>query len=144
MGILSNLFSKEASDLAGTIGGAIDGLTTSDEEKSAAKAQLTEVVMTSLNRLQDAQKEVLITEMKGNWLQKSWRPMLMLTFGFILICKWFGWTDANIDHELELKLMDIVQLGLGGYVIGRSAEKIAGSVTQNIDMPFLKRRDRGQ
>ncbi len=142
MGILSNLFTKEAGDLAGTIGGVVDNLSTSDDEKSAAKAELTNVVLGSLNRLQEAQKEVLVTELKGNWLQRSWRPILMMTFGAILVCKWFGWTDANIDHELEIKLMDIVQLGLGGYVIGRSAEKIAGTVTQNIDMPFLKKKDR--
>ena len=124
------------------VGGVVDNLSTSDDEKSKAKNELTNIVLDSLVSIVEAQKEVLIQEMKGNWLQKSWRPLLMLTFGFILVSKWFGLTDTGIDQELEIKLMDIVQIGLGGYVIGRSAEKIATEVTKNVDMPFLKKKDR--
>ena len=129
-------------DVIEKVGNVVDNVFTNDEEKSEAKKQLTEVVLNSLNRMAEVQGEVIKTEMQGNWLQKSWRPLIMMAFGVILICKWFGFTDANIDHELELKLMDIVQLGLGGYVVGRSAEKIASTVTQNVDLPFLKKKDR--
>lgn len=129
-------------DVIEKVGNVVDNVFTNDEEKSEAKKQLTEVVLNSLNRMAEVQGEVIKTEMQGNWLQKSWRPLIMMAFGVILICKWFGFTDGNIDHELELKLMDIVQLGLGGYVVGRSAEKIASTVTQNVDLPFLKKKDR--
>lgn len=124
------------------IGKVVDNVITNDDEKSKAKKELTEVVLKSLNEVANVQGEVIKKEMEGNFLQKSWRPLLMLTFGTILVCKWFGLTDGNIDYELELKLMDIVQLGLGGYVVGRSVEKVAGTVTANIDMPFLKKKDR--
>lgn len=124
------------------IGKVVDTVITNDDEKSKAKKELAEVVLKSLNEVANVQGEVIKKEMEGNFLQKSWRPLLMLTFGTILVCKWFGLTDGNIDYELELKLMDIVQLGLGGYVVGRSVEKVAGTVTANIDMPFLKKKDR--
>ena len=128
---------------AGTqISSIVDGLTTSDGEKSSAKAQLTEIVLSSLNRITEAQADVLKTELSGNWLQRSWRPILMLTFAALLVVRWTGISDHVIPMELELELMGIIKLGLGGYVIGRSAEKISESVVKNIDMPFLKKKDR--
>lgn len=139
---LNKIFSSGANKILETGGGIIDNLTTSDSEKSKAKKELTEVVLNSLSNLQNAQKEVILAEAKGSWLQRSWRPILMLTFGCILVSKWFGWTDANIPEALELELMSIVKIGLGGYVVGRSAEKIATSVTQNIDLPFIKKKNR--
>jgi len=65
-----------------------------------------------------------------NWLASSWRPITMLTFVFLIVARWFGWAAPNISQQEYLALWDIVQLGLGGYVIGRSAEKILPSVAE--------------
>lgn len=138
MGLLDFL----KSNTVDAVGNIVDNVFTNDEEKSEAKKQLTEVVLKSLNEVAEVQGEVIKTEMKGNFLQKSWRPIMMLSFGVILVCKWFGLTNEAIPLQLELQLLDIVKLGLGGYVVGRSAEKIATSVTTNIDMPFLKKKNR--
>jgi hypothetical protein len=124
------------------VGKIVDGVITNDEEKSQAKKELTEVVLKSLNDVASVQGEVIKTEMTGNKLQRNWRPIMMLTFGVILVCKWFGWTDASIPDALELKLMEIIELGLGGFVVGRTVEKVAGTVTKNVDMSFLKKKDR--
>ena len=137
-GIL-DIFKSKAVEQVGNI---VDNVVTSNDEKSEAKKQLAEVVLSNLTELSKIQGEVIMTEMKGSKLQKNWRPSMMITFGAILVCKWFGWTDAEIPVELELELMSIVKLGLGGYVVGRSAEKIAENVTKNIDMPFLRKKDR--
>jgi len=120
----------------------VDNVFTNDEEKSEAKKQLTEVVLKGLNDVAAVQGEVVKTEMNGNWIQKSWRPIMMLTFGVILVCKWFGWTNEHIPLELELQLLDIVKLGLGGYVVGRSVENVAKTVTKNVDLPFIKKKNR--
>lgn len=140
------MFEKIAQLFTGTaikeVGSVIDNLTTSNEEKNAAKAQLTGIVVEALNGLADAQAEVLKTEMKGNWLQRSWRPLVMLAFVVLLIIRWTGVSTHPIDISLELKLMDIIELGLGGYVVGRTMEKVATTVTQNVDMPFLKKKNR--
>lgn len=138
MGVLDFL----KSNTVDAVGKIVDNVITNDEEKSSAKKQLTEVVMKGLNDIASVQGEVIQTEMKGNFLQKSWRPLMMLAFGVILICKWFGLTNDSIPLELELQLLDIVKLGLGGYVVGRSVEKVASTVTKNIDMPFLKKKNR--
>lgn len=80
-----------------------------------------------LTELQEAVK-VIIAEASGNWLQKSWRPILMLTFGALIVARWLGYTAPNLQPEEYTALWDIVQLGLGGYVIGRSAEKIVPAI----------------
>lgn len=142
MGVLDKLFNKAANDIIDTTGDAIDKIFTNDDEKLKAKEQLTEIVLSELNKLYAVQGEVLKTEMQGNKLQRNWRPITILTFTLILVCKWFGWTDSSIPDELELKLMEIIEFGLAGYVAGRSLEKIATTVTQNTDLSFLKKRDR--
>jgi hypothetical protein len=52
----------------------------------------------------------------------------MLTFGGLIVARWLGWSAPGISEAEVLKLWDIVQLGLGGYVIGRSIEKVAPQI----------------
>lgn len=63
-----------------------------------------------------------------NWLTSSWRPILMLVFGSLIVARWFGFTAPGITEAVELKLWGILEVGIGGYVIGRSVEKAAPAV----------------
>lgn len=63
-----------------------------------------------------------------HWLAANWRPILMLTFGALIVARWFGWAAPNLSEAEYLKLWSIVELGIGGYVIGRSAEKVLPAV----------------
>ena len=55
----------------------------------------------------------------GNWLQRSWRPVTMLVFLALIILDTFGLLSKPLnDHVWTL-----LQIGIGGYVIGRSVEK---------------------
>lgn len=47
----------------------------------------------------------------------------MLTFVALVVAKWLGFTDGGVTEAVELELMRLIQMGLGGYVIGRSVEK---------------------
>ena len=139
MGILGKLFGKGLSDITSSIGGVIDNLSTSDKEKLEAKAKLTEIVTDKLTEMASYQKEVLVTELKGNFLQKSWRPIIMLAFGTIVIVACFYNVKLNKVPE---EFWGLLKIGIGGYIGGRSLEKITGKVTENIDMPFLKKKRR--
>jgi hypothetical protein len=76
------------------------------------------------------QTDIIITEAKGNWLQRSWRPLLMVSFGFIVIyVKFIGPLFGLPIPELELEFWELLKIGIGGYVVGRSAEKIANNIT---------------
>lgn len=80
-----------------------------------------------------ARASVIEAEMgSGNFLAVSWRPILMLVFGGLIVARWLGWSAPNLSEAEVLKLWDIVQLGLGGYVIGRSVEKIAPTIADAI------------
>jgi hypothetical protein len=139
---LKELLGISADKLIDSIGQSIDSIVTNDDEKLKAKNELSKTVLSELNRLYETQASVIKTEMSGNWLQRSWRPLLMWAFGCIIMMKWMGWTDPNISEELEMELLQIIKIGLGGYVLGRSVEKVAKTVTANIDMSFLKKKDR--
>ena len=78
-----------------------------------------------------AQAGIVQTEAaSAHWLAANWRPLLMLTFGALIVARWFGLAAPNLSEAEYLKLWDIVELGLGGYVIGRSVEKIAPEVAR--------------
>jgi hypothetical protein len=110
--------------------GGLDNLFTSKEDKIKAKAIIKDIASKKELALQKMQTDIILAEAKGNWLQRSWRPILMLSFGFIVIyCKFIGpLFDLRIP-ELEIQFWNLLQLGIGGYVIGRTGEKMMKSYT---------------
>lgn len=83
--------------------------------------------------------QVVTAEAQGeSWLQRNWRPLLMLWFGALVGAHWLGMTPENLDPAAVGHLLDIVQLGIGGYVIGRSAEKIVKTASSTGLMDQVK------
>jgi hypothetical protein len=112
------------------VGNVIDKLFTSEEERIKAKNEVFKVLQEQQLELQKLQTEVILAEANGNWLQRSWRPILMLAFGFIVIyVKFIAPLFSLPIPPLENEFWNLLQLGVGGYVVGRSAEKIAGNIT---------------
>lgn len=76
-----------------------------------------------------AQAEVITTESKSeSWLARNWRPILMLTFTFIIawnyiISQVFSLKSLPIPEDM----WELIKLGVGGYIFGRSAEKMVSS-----------------
>mgnify|MGYP003643039595 FL=1 len=117
-------------NVIGEIGKVIDNLFTTDEERLEAKNKIFQIIQEKELELQKMQTDVIIAEAKGNWLQRSWRPILMLAFGFIVIyCKFVAPAFNLSSPQLEIEFWELLKIGIGGYVVGRSAEKIAKSVT---------------
>lgn len=112
---------------------AILGKLIPDPEQQA-KAQLELARMGQAGELAQLQAavSVLVAEAQGNWLQRSWRPVMMLTFTGLIVARWLGWTAPGLAPAEYEHLWSIVQLGIGGYVIGRSVEKVAPSVADAI------------
>ena len=112
------------------VGKVIDNLFTSDEERLNAKNEVFKVLQEQKLKLQQLQTEIILAEANGNWLQRSWRPILMLSFGFIVIYVKFIAPLFNLPiPPLEDEFWDLLQLGIGGYVVGRSVEKVAKNIT---------------
>jgi Holin of 3TMs, for gene-transfer release len=128
------------SNLISPVTNLIDELHTSDEEKLKIQAEMlklqTEVtgrVMDYESKLLDAQSQIVLAEAKGeSWLQRNWRPLMMVWFAVLLGMYWFGVTPPNITQETLNHLFTLLEIGIGGYIVGRSAEKIIPQVVATL------------
>ena len=110
----------------------VDNLHTSDEERLEAKGVLLKLETALMSqtlayeqKLAESQASVLVAEATSNsWLTRTWRPITMLTFVFLIV--WSQFTGMEIPPDLWF----VVKLGLGGYLGGRSVEKSVGAITE--------------
>ena len=90
-------------------------------------------VLERTSEIEKAAAEVVKAEAQGqDWLQRTWRPITMLVFVALIVARWLGWSAPNLGETEALKLWDIVEIGLGGYVIGRTAEKILPGLVDSL------------
>ena len=106
--------------LFSTIDKTIDNKAEAEKIKQNIQQQLLSGQLKEL----EAQASIITAEAKGGWLQRNWRPMLMLTFAGLVVAHWFGFTAPNIPESVQISLLNIVLVGMGGYIVGRSGEKI--------------------
>lgn len=112
-------------------GQLIDRLWPDPEKRDQAKLALMEMAQKGELAELTGRAEIVKTEAASeHWLAANWRPLLMLTFGGLIVARWFGWAAPNLSDAEYLKLWSIVELGIGGYVIGRSAEKVLPTIAQ--------------
>ncbi|MGU5794250.1 3TM-type holin [Aeromonas hydrophila] len=124
--ILSSVFETVSNVVSGTVGKFIEDKDKAKELETALTAQLTTSVVELMGRELDAQKSVIVAEAQGeSWLQRNWRPIIMMALSTMVCIYWMGWTHQELDQPVILKILDIVQVGLGGYIGGRTAEKLA-------------------
>lgn len=127
-GVVKAIF-KPAADL-------VDEIHTSDEERLTLKARLMEIesavsakMVEYAQKIAELQASIIKSETEsGNWLTKSWRPVVMLNFLLLINLYWFGIVPENMTEATVLSLLEIIKWGLGGYVVGRSVEKTATTV----------------
>lgn len=94
------------------------------DQASLIKSRLQEMAISGqMKELEEAAKIIVAEANSESWLARNWRPMTMIFFVAIIGAWWFGWTPERASDALMLELFEIVKLGLGGYVVGRSVEK---------------------
>jgi hypothetical protein len=107
---------------------------TSDAEREALRLEfyklqfgIFEKIVSYEQQLLESQKQVITAEAQGqSWMQRSWRPITMLTFLALVIADSFGW----LANPLAPEAWTLLQLGIGGYVAGRSLEKVTPKITE--------------
>lgn len=97
-------------------------------EKAKAQMQLLQMAQNGELAQLNASLQVILAEANGNWLQRSWRPLMMLFFASLVGARWFGYSAPAMNEAEVMELWAIVKLGIGGYTIGRSVEKVAPSI----------------
>ena len=128
MSILTNIFSSGAAELVKGVGGVIDNLHTSEEEKLAAEQKIKELVANYEIEMEKNITDRWKTDMQSDsWLSKNIRPLVLIFLVVSTVLLIF--IDAGIiAFEVKATWVDLLQLVLitviGAYFGGRSLEKV--------------------
>ena len=117
-----NLLGPVAGAVFKTIDKVVDDKGVADKLKAKVQEK---IIAGELAELEGAAKTIQI-EAQGGFLQRNWRPIMMLVFAGLMVAHWFGFTAPNIPESVQNSLLNIILVGIGGYTVGRSAEKVAG------------------
>ena len=108
-----------------TVSKIVDKIAPDADLAEKLKFEITKALIALDNKTIQTQANVIMSEANGDsWLQRNWRPLVMLNFSCLITAHWLGYTPENLSELQILALLEIVKVGLGGYVLGRSAEKV--------------------
>lgn len=133
-GLLSKL-------LLGPLLGKLVDLYKSYNQKQVTESQLRrdleKTILSTFSEVTKTQADVIMAEMRAEgWLQRNWRPVTAVCFAFIVMfygillpiaVDWFGAPPVRVGDQLLKWIMDAVMLCLGGYIGGRTLEKIVST-----------------
>ena len=128
MSVLASIFSGGATELVKGVGGVIDNLHTSKEEKLAAEQKIKELVANYEVQMEKEISSRWQADMASDsWLSKNVRPLVLIFLVISTVLLIF--IDAGaINFVVEAKWTDLLQLVLitviGAYFGGRSLEKV--------------------
>ena len=119
----------------------IDDLVTTDEEKLELNARIKQIenefkakALSHEAEIVKAQASIIKAEVQGDlWIQKAWRPILMLSIVFIVVNNYILFpyisllTDKVKILDLPTGLWTLMTVGVGGYIGSRGLEKIKGT-----------------
>jgi hypothetical protein len=109
-----------------------------DKDKAAEiKMNIQSQLLENEGKSLQAARDIIVAEAEGHsWMQRNWRPSLMFLFGAIIANNYILYPYATLFTEQAVllpvpqDLWDLIKIGLGGYVLGRSGEKIATSLSK--------------
>ena len=128
MSIITKIFSSGAGELIKSVGGVIDNLTTSKEEKLEAERKIKDLIANHEIEMEKNITERWKMDMQSDsWLSKNIRPLVLVFLVVSTVLMIF--IDAGtITFVVEDKWTDLLQLVLitviGAYFGGRSLEKV--------------------
>ena len=126
--MLGNLLSGGAADLVKGVGGVIDNLHTSEEERLEAERKIKEIIANYEVEMEKNITSRWEADLKSDsWLSKNVRPLVLV---FLIVCTMLLiFIDAGaLNFEVKSTWVDLLQLVLitviGAYLGGRSLEKV--------------------
>ena len=127
MGVLGKIFSAGAGKLVENVGGVLDNLTTSKEEKLEAQRKIKEIIANYEVEMDKNVTDRWNADMNSDsWLSKNVRPMVLI---FLVVCTvLLIFIDAgHLKFNVKESYVDLLQIVLitviGAYFGGRSLEK---------------------
>tara|TARA_R110002073_G_scaffold88016_1_gene208971 strand:- start:1297 stop:1689 length:393 start_codon:yes stop_codon:yes gene_type:complete len=128
MGIISKIFSGAATELVKGVGGVIDNLSTSKEEKLEAERKIKELILNHESKIQEEVSNRWDSDMKSDsWLSKNVRPLVLIflvTSTVLMVFIDAGAISFIVDKEWKELLKMVLITCIGAYFGGRSYEKV--------------------
>jgi len=127
---VSNLFGK----VLDVVDEFVEDKDLSRQLKNALRMRIVEVAHNEFTSLLNSQTSIIIAEARGDsWLQRTWRPLIMAEFGIIILNNYIvapyigmlAGPEYSTMLEIPPDMWSLLKLGLSGYVVGRSMEKVA-------------------
>lgn len=103
------------------------------DKAQADEMKLKLLALDQAGELEELKQRGAIVTAEANskhWLTAAWRPITMLSFVAIVVNNYILapyillFFDTNVMLEMPAQLWDLLQIGIGGYVLGRSGEKM--------------------
>jgi len=109
-------------------------------DEAKLRSEIEKAILDTFAEVSKSQASVIEKEMSGEgWMQRNWRPMVALGFAFIVffyglltpvMVSWVGLPPVRVGDDLLKWIMDAVVICLGGYIGGRSLEKIVTTIVR--------------
>ena len=116
---------KTVTNLVSAVGEIVDRLTLPGREKKQLETDILRLLIAVEEKTISEQAASIRVEARGNWLQRSWRPIVMLVFTLIILAGTFLNLPILADTS---RFWDLLEIGLGGYIIGRGSEQLVSSL----------------
>ena len=116
---------KTVTNLVSAVGEIVDRLTLPGREKKQLETDILQLLIAVEEKTITEQAAAIREEARGNWLQRSWRPIVMLVFTLIILAGPFRTLPILADTS---RFWDLLEIGLGGYIIGRGSEQLVSTL----------------
>ena len=116
--------------IIGAVASIIDKVIPDPAAAAEAKLKLLELEQRGTLTPLLAGAKIIVAEAQAGGITAKWRPIVMLTFTALIVARWLGYSAPVMSQDEIMKLWNIVEFGLGGYVVGRSGEKVISVAAQ--------------
>ena len=106
----------------------IDKVIPDKDKKEELRAALLAQALEADSEFNKAAASIIVAEAQGeSWLQRNWRPITMLSFLGLIYAYFLGMAPEYVTENPEIvtSIFDLFKIGIGGYIVGRSGEKVA-------------------
>ena len=133
LGILGGIISS----LAGPLGTVAERYFDNKDDQQAFKNAVELEILKNQKEFQDLSANIVLAEAKSeHWLTSAWRPLTMVLFALVIAVNiliipyiltpilWMLGIPVPVFMDVPPEIWNLITIGLGGYVGGRSGEKM--------------------
>lgn len=117
--------------LAPLLGDIVKRLLPDQDKAGDIEKEIKLALLEHTDSIEALRGKIVMTEASSaNWITSAWRPILMMVITLIIACNYLLFPIIRIFYpemitlELPIELWTLLQIGVGGYVVGRSGEKM--------------------